>query len=191
MALENSTSYILPANLVLEPAWDGATTAESNDLNLTWENHPTFLFKISRTSTGEEFFSTYGHVIVYEDQFLELVTNMVEDYNVYGLAENIHDWRLGNNHTPTFWATDSGNTVDGNVNSMIPWYQETRYHEGGNTTAHGVYGRNALGQEWLLRENNITYRILGGSFDFYFLSGLEADGSSSALTTIRQFTNDC
>ncbi|KAK3620594.1 hypothetical protein LTR56_023307 [Elasticomyces elasticus] len=191
IAPENSTSYILPSNLVLEPEWDGESTAETSDLNLTWTNDPTFQFKISRTSTGEELFSTYGHVIVYEDQFLELVTNMVEDYNVYGLAENIHDWRLGNNHTQTFWATDSGNTIDGNVYSMIPWYQETRYHEGGNTTAHGVYGRNALGQEWLLRENNITYRTLGGSLDFYFLSGEEEDGRSSALTTIRQFTNDC
>jgi len=41
-------------------------------------------------------------------------------------------------------------------------YQETRYDESGNSTAHGVYARNALGQEWLLRENNITYRTLGG-----------------------------
>ncbi|KAK3068579.1 hypothetical protein LTR53_013742 [Teratosphaeriaceae sp. CCFEE 6253] len=70
-------------------------------------------------------------------------------------------------------------------------YQETRYHEGADSTAHGVYARNALGQEWLLRENNITYRTLGGSFDLYFLSGQEADGGSSALETIRQFTNDC
>ncbi|KAK0880551.1 hypothetical protein LTR87_005673 [Friedmanniomyces endolithicus] len=188
---ENSTQYILPSSLVMQPEWDGKTTAGDSDLALTWTNEPTFQFKITRSSNGEELFSTYGHVIVYEDQFLELVTNMVENYNVYGLAENIHDWRLGNNYTQTFWATDSGNTVDGNVYGTFPWYQETRYTAGGNTTSHGVYGRNALGQEWLLRENNITYRTLGGSFDLYFLSGQNADGSSSALTTIQQFTQDC
>ncbi|KAK3068580.1 hypothetical protein LTR53_013743 [Teratosphaeriaceae sp. CCFEE 6253] len=78
IAPENSTQYILPASLVLEPEWDGETTANSSDLALTWTNDPTFQFKITRTSNDEELFSTYGHVIVYEDQFLELVTNMVE-----------------------------------------------------------------------------------------------------------------
>ena len=154
-------------------------------------NEPTFQFKISRSSTGEQLFSTYGHVIVYEDQFLELVTNMVPDYNVYGLAENIHNFRLGHNHTQTFYAVDAGNTVDGNVYGTYPFYQETRYHGGKGTTAHGAYARNAHGQEWLLRDNTVTYRTLGGSFDFYFLSGQEADGSSSALETIRQFQVGC
>ena len=116
---------------------------------------------------------------------------MVDDYNVYGLAENIHDFRLGNNYTQTFYAIDAGNTVDGNVYGTYPWYQETRYNDGGETTAHGVYARNAHGQEWLLRENTITYRTLGGSFDLYFLSGQSGESSSSALTTISQFINDC
>lgn len=78
IAPENSTRYILPSSLVLEPTWDGKTTATSSDLNLTWTNDPTFQFKITRSSTGEELFSTYGHVIVFEDQFIELVTNMVD-----------------------------------------------------------------------------------------------------------------
>lgn len=49
----------------------------------------------------------------------------------------------------------------------------------------------AHGQEWLLRENTIAYRTLGGSFDLYFLSGQKDDGSSSALTTISQFQVGC
>jgi hypothetical protein len=44
-----------------------------------------------------------------------------QDYNVYGLAENIHDFRLGTNYTQTFYATDSGNTVDGNVYGQFPF----------------------------------------------------------------------
>jgi alpha-glucosidase len=65
-----------------------------------------------------------------------------QDYNVYGLAENIHDFRLGTNYTQTFYATDSGNTVDGNVYGQFPFYQETRYGTNGSTSAHGVYARN-------------------------------------------------
>jgi alpha-glucosidase len=75
---KNSTQYILPADLVEQPKWDGKTSASCSDLKFEWSNDPTFQFKVLRSSTGEELFSTYGHVIVYEDQFLELVTNMVE-----------------------------------------------------------------------------------------------------------------
>ncbi|KAF2714515.1 glycoside hydrolase family 31 protein [Pleomassaria siparia CBS 279.74] len=188
---QNSSWFILPAHLVDEPAWDGKTTANTSDLKLDWSNDPTFQFKVSRINTGEEIFSTYGHKIVYEDQYLELLTNMVDDYNVYGLAENIHDFRLGNNYNQTYYAVDAGNSIDYNVYGVIPFYQETRYHSGGNTTAHGVYARNAHGQEWLLRNSTIAYRTLGGSFDLYFLSGQTADGTSSALTTISQFQVGC
>lgn len=66
----------------------------------------------------------------------------LQDYNVYGLAENIRDFHLGNNHTQTFYAVDAGNTVDGNVYGTFPFYQETRYHEHKETTSHGVYARN-------------------------------------------------
>lgn len=78
IAPANSSWYILPAHIVEQPEWDAKTTANTSDLKFEWSNDPSFQFKISRTSTGEEVFSTYGHVIVYEDQFLELVTNMVD-----------------------------------------------------------------------------------------------------------------
>ncbi|KAJ4292427.1 hypothetical protein N0V90_009089 [Kalmusia sp. IMI 367209] len=191
IAPANSSWFILPSHIVDQPEWDGKTTPDSSDLSLDWSNDPTFQFRVFRTSTKEELFSTYGHVIVYEDQFLELVTNMEDDYNLYGLAENIHDFRLGNNYTQTYYNVDAGNPVDGNVYGVFPFYQETRYRNGSASTAHGVYGRNAHGQEWLLRGNTVTYRTLGGSFDFYFLSGQKDDGSSSALTTISQFHTGC
>jgi alpha-glucosidase len=37
--------------------------------------------------------------------------------------------------------------------------------------SHGVFLRNAHGQEVLLRPDNITWRTLGGSIDLYFYSG--------------------
>ncbi|KAF2650404.1 glycoside hydrolase family 31 protein [Lophiostoma macrostomum CBS 122681] len=191
LAPENRTRYVIPESVVEQPEWDGKTTAGSSDLKLDWSNDPTFQFRISRVSTGEELFSTYGHVVVYEDQYLELVTNMIDDYNIYGLAENIHDFRLGNNYTQTYYAVDAGNSIDGNVYGTIPFYQETRYNNGAGTTSHGLYARNAHGQEWLLRNSTLTYRTLGGSFDLYFLSGQDAAGKSSALTTIAQFQKGC
>jgi alpha-glucosidase len=37
--------------------------------------------------------------------------------------------------------------------------------------SHGVFLRNAHGQEILMRPNNITWRTLGGSIDLYFFDG--------------------
>jgi alpha-glucosidase len=37
--------------------------------------------------------------------------------------------------------------------------------------SHTVYNRNAHGQEVLLRSNNITWRLLGGSVDLFFFDG--------------------
>jgi alpha-glucosidase len=161
----NQSQYILPAFLSGYPSADGTTTAESSNLNFTYTNEPSFQFQISRVDSGEVIFSTYGKKIVFEDQFLELATSMPTDYNVYGLAENIHQFRLGNNYTQTFYAVDAGNTFDAPVYGTHPMYLETRYANGSASSSHGVYARNAHAQEWLLRADNITYRTIGGSFN--------------------------
>ncbi|KPM37284.1 Alpha-glucosidase [Neonectria ditissima] len=191
----NETQYILPSSLVLEPGRDEKTTISNSDLRFEWSNSPSFQFKITRSCTREILFSTYGHVLVFEDQFIEVVTNMVPDYNVYGLAENIHDFHLGQNFTQTFWTNDAGiehgNPIDGNTYGVHPFYQESRYHKGSNTTSHGVYARNAHGQEWLLRPETLTYRTIGGSIDLYFLSGQTKNGGSTAIETMRQYHAGC
>lgn len=74
----NATQYLLRSDLVAQPQSDGHTTEHTSRLKLEWTNEPTFQFRVLRTKTGEELFSTYGHVIVYEDQFLELATNMID-----------------------------------------------------------------------------------------------------------------
>ena len=79
-----------------------------------------------------------------------------------------------------------------NIYGSHPFYLETRYYKvdpttGGLTyvpgnatidssaqyksTSHGVYLRNAHGQEVLLRAQNVTWRTLGGSIDLYFYAG--------------------
>ena len=170
--------YLAPANesqFFLAKYISGYPSVEEhmqNDLTFKWTNGPSFQFEIVRNNTGEVIFSTHGSVIVYQNQFLEFRTSMVEDYNVYGLAENIHDFRLGNNYTQTFWAVDAGNTIDGNVYGTHPVYLETRYNnKTGVSSSHGVYIRNANGQDILLRSKSLTWRSLGGAMDLYFLSG--------------------
>ncbi|KAI9654492.1 MAG: hypothetical protein M1821_006582 [Bathelium mastoideum] len=169
----NQSLYILSEQLTPQPKTEHGSNKKNSDLKFTWSNTPSFQFQVSRASSGEVLFDTGGQVLVFEDQFLELATSMVPDYNIYGLAENLHSFRLGNNYTQTFWNAynlDNDQELDVNGHSTHPMYLETRYGNA-SSLSHGVYARNAHGQDWLLRSQSLTYRTIGGSFDFYFLSG--------------------
>lgn len=49
--------------------------------------------------------------------------------------------------------------------------------------SHGVYNRNAHGQEVLLRPSNITWRALGGGIDLYFFPGSTQQEVTSSYQT--------
>lgn len=59
---------------------------------------------------------------------------------------------------------DNDQELDVNGHSVHPVYLETRYGNGSkdSSLSHGVYARNAHGQEWLMRDESITYRTIGG-----------------------------
>ena len=93
----NSSWYLLPTWAALKPGI-GSFTGQG-DLEFSWDNDPTFSFTVTRRSTGDVLFSTKGTKIVYENQFIEFVSPLPENYNLYGLGEVIHGLRLGNNLT--------------------------------------------------------------------------------------------
>ncbi|KAH8690762.1 putative alpha-glucosidase AgdA [Talaromyces proteolyticus] len=185
----NQSWYLLPQNIVPKPTVEPATVGAHSDLTFNWSNEPSFSFKVTRKTTGDTLFNTEGTVLVFEDQFIEFVSSLPENYNLYGLGEHIHSLRLGNNYTVTTYAADVGDPIDQNIYGTHPFYLDTRYYEvdGKNykllTTdethnskkyksfSHGVFLRNAHGQEVLLRPNNLTWRTIGGSVDLYFYSG--------------------
>lgn len=108
----NRSHYILPADLI--PAPEDGPEAETQDIDLqfSWTNEPTFAFTVVRKSTGDVIFDTTGSVLVYENQFIEFVSQLPEDYNLYGMGEQIHNFRLGNNYTATSYAADAGDPID-------------------------------------------------------------------------------
>jgi alpha-glucosidase len=188
----NSSWFVLPEALVPKPTIDADanSTTLDNDLNFIWSNDPTFSFTIIRRSNGDVLFSTAGSQLVFENQFIEFASPLPENYNLYGLGEVIHGFRMGNNFTRTFWAADVGDPIDYNIYGDHAFYLDTRYYEVNETTgnltyaanatdstadylsySHGVYMRNSHGQEVLMRPSNITWRTLGGSIDLYFYAG--------------------
>ncbi|KAI6827244.1 Alpha-glucosidase [Hortaea werneckii] len=192
----NRSHYILPDELVHLPEHGVVDAlAQEVDLQFSWSNDPTFTFTVVRKSTGDVLFDTTGSVLVYENQFIEFVTQLPENYNLYGMGERIHDLRLGNNFTATFYAADAGDPIDGNIYGNHPFYLDTRYYEvdekcgertlvttqnvsaTGNyeSLSHGVYLRNAHGMEALMLPTNLTWRALGGSIDLYVFDGPTQD----------------
>lgn len=105
---ENETQYLLSPELTPQPNAESGSTNASSNLVFTWSNEPSFQFQVSRAATGDVLFNTYGSVIVFENQFLELVTQMVPNYNIYGFAGNVRGFRLPNNYTRTFVSPTSG-----------------------------------------------------------------------------------
>ncbi|KAI4099771.1 MAG: hypothetical protein LQ339_005793 [Xanthoria mediterranea] len=205
VASSNISQYILPTEFVHQPTVDADAGMSSltNDLSFVWSNDPTFSFTVYRKSTGDTLFSTQGTKLVFENQFIEFASVLPENYNLYGLGETIHGLRLGNNYTKTMWAADIGDPIDYNLYGTHPFYLDTRYYEidesTGNLTlvtsnetdpmadyvaySHGVYSRNAHGQEILLRPTNITWRLLGGSIDLYFYAGPTQPDVTTAFQT--------
>ena len=111
----NMSHYLLPTQLVHQPTRDSDAdmTSLASDLNFVWSNDPTFSFTVFRASTGDVLFSTEGTKLVFENQFVEFVSSLPENYNLYGLGETIHGLRLGNNFTKTIYASDAGDPIDG------------------------------------------------------------------------------
>ena len=106
----NSSNYILSTQDVPAPAFNGSGAV--GDLTFAWSNTPTFGFSVTRNATRDVLFSTNGTKLVFENQFVEFVTEVPENYNLYGLGETIHALRLGNNYTRTIYAADAGDPID-------------------------------------------------------------------------------
>ncbi|KAI0204340.1 glycoside hydrolase family 31 protein [Astrocystis sublimbata] len=188
----NQSWFVLPEALVPKPKAE-ADVAPESDLDLSWSNEPSFTFKVARKSTGDVLFTTEGSQLVFEDQFIEFKSALPENYNLYGLGETIHSFRLGTNLTRTLHNADVGDVIDANLYGFHPTYIDTRYfvvdEQGAMTYAanptdksstyksftHGVFQRNAHTQEILLREEGITWRALGGTIDLYIFGGPTQD----------------
>lgn len=90
----NISQYILPDELVPSPQ-QGVVQPDTQDIDLqfSYSNEPSFSFKVVRKSTGDVLFDTTGSVLVYENQFIEFVSQLPENYNLYGMGERIHGLR--------------------------------------------------------------------------------------------------
>lgn len=76
------------------------------------------------------------------------------------------------------WNRDDGCPIDQNIYGSHPFYLSSTPGQG----SFGVFLLNSHAMEMTTSDHKLTYDVLGGTFDFYFLSG------PSAMDVIRQYS---
>ncbi|XAR55823.1 Alpha-D-xyloside xylohydrolase [Bertholletia excelsa] len=149
-----------------------------------------FGFAVKRKSNGQILFNSssdesdpYSN-LVFKDQYLEISTRLPEDASLYGLGENTqpHGIKLYPNDPYTLYTMDvSAINLNTDLYGSHPVYMDLR-NEGGQAYAHGVLLLNSNGMDVFYRGSSLTYKVIGGVFDFYFFSG------PTPLAVVDQYT---
>jgi alpha-glucosidase len=83
--------YQVPEFVVPRPS--GTFSSAASQLDVSIEEEP-FSFTVTRTSNGEEIFSTKGSKLNFETQYWRLRTSLPDNPNLYGLGEHTDSLRL-------------------------------------------------------------------------------------------------
>ncbi|KAF3431860.1 hypothetical protein FNV43_RR26596 [Rhamnella rubrinervis] len=150
-----------------------------------------FGFAVRRKSDGQVLFNSsseqsdpFGEM-VFKDQYLEISTRLPKDASLYGLGENTqpHGIKLYPNDPYTLYTTDvSAININTDLYGSHPVYMDLR-NVGGKPYAHGVLLLNSNGMDVFYRGNSLTYKVIGGVFDFYFFAG------PTPLGVVDQYTS--
>ncbi|KAI6677028.1 hypothetical protein NL676_037824 [Syzygium grande] len=149
-----------------------------------------FTFAVKRKSDGQTLFNSASgdydpySALVFKDQYLEISTKLPTDASLYGLGENTqpHGIKLYPNDPYTLYTTDvSAVTLNTDLYGSHPVYMDLR-NVGGKASAHGVLLLNSNGMDVFYRGSSLTYKVIGGVFDFYFFAG------PTPLAVVDQYT---
>ncbi|XP_059453307.1 alpha-xylosidase 1 [Corylus avellana] len=150
-----------------------------------------FGFAVRRKSNGKTLFNSsadgsdpFGS-LVFKDQYLEISTKLPKDASLYGLGENTqpHGIKLYPNDPYTLYTTDvSAINLNTDLYGSHPVYMDLR-NDGGQPSAHAVLLLNSNGMDVVYRGTSLTYKIIGGVFDFYFFAG------PTPLGVVDQYTS--
>ncbi|KAM6589139.1 hypothetical protein CsatA_011744 [Cannabis sativa] len=150
-----------------------------------------FGFAVKRKSDGQVLFNTSSEKsdpfgdLVFKDQYLEISTRLPKDASLYGLGENTqpHGIKLYPNDPYTLYTTDaSAINLNTDLYGSHPVYMDLRNVDG-KAYSHAVLLLNSNGMDVFYRGNSLTYKVIGGVFDFYFFSG------PSPLNVVDQYTS--
>lgn len=158
-----------------------------SELLFSYTSDP-FTFSVKRKSNGDTLFSSSSEEfssLVFKDQYLEISTKLPKDASLYGLGENTqpHGIKLYPSDPYTLYTTDiSAINLNADLYGSHPMYMDLR-NRGGQASTHAVLLLNSNGMDVFYRGTSLTYKVIGGVFDFYFFSG------PTPLNVVDQYTS--
>eukprot|EP00731_Ephydatia_muelleri_P031502 Em0023g9a len=167
----NNARWEVPANVSPIPIPPSVTPTSPQFTYQYAQVGQPFFFTVIRNSTSEVLFSTAGTSLQFADQYLELSTTLPTNYNIYGLGEHVRPLRISPGSSLTLWNLDIPDPVNINLYGSHPFYLDLRP----SGDAHGVFLRNCNGMDVTTDTNLLTYKIIGGILDFYFMLGPEPE----------------
>ena len=166
--------YEVPDSVVPRPP---SKPTKTHEIEFNYTAEP-FSFSILRARSDEVLFSTEGHPLIFEPQYIRVKTSLPANSNIYGLGEHTDSFRLPtDNHTCTLWSRNAyGVPNSTNLYGSHPIYFEHR-----STGSHGVFLLNSNGMDIKINQDSgaaaasLEYNVIGGVIDFYFLAGSTSD----------------
>ncbi|KAL9664940.1 hypothetical protein QQ045_020349 [Rhodiola kirilowii] len=159
------------------------------ELIFSYTSNP-FGFAVRRKSNNDVLFNTTAEAsdafnnLIFKDQYLEISTRLPKSASLYGLGENTqpHGIKIRPNEPYTLYTTDaSAINLNTDLYGSHPVYMDLR-NLNGDAFAHGVLLLNSNGMDVFYKGDLLTYKVIGGVFDFYFFAG------ESPLAVVDQYT---
>ncbi|RCI01179.1 alpha-glucosidase maltase, partial [Rhizopus stolonifer] len=134
-------------------------------VQVTYETTERVQIKIIRTLDHSILFDTTDLAFVFESQYLEISTHLpVHEAHIYGLGQG---FKAPENSVTTIFAR--------HANNSHPFYMDIR----NNGLAFGTLLLNANGMDIITFADRITFKAIGGIFEFYFF--VPEDGTPDAV----------
>ena len=171
----NNKRFEVPQNNIFptDPLGNFSFPIANSAVNFNYSEEP-FDFGIFRRQNGAFLFSTYNQNLIFSDHYLEIGTEIDSEF-LYGIGERFMETFRKKDGKWTVFNRDRGQCIDKGTGLQTYGYYPFYLLKERNTLFHINYLRSSNAMDMIKSTNGgknyITYKVIGGIFDFRFFLG--------------------